>query len=90
MELDNYPSLLKYLRDSSSSLELSHLNSGMITAEITLMQRVGGYKEPVQRVVKYRCIGDECLSNLENILSVELETENLVLSKNKMNYGKNI
>lgn len=70
MQLDNYPSILEYLQHSIFSLELSHSNNGIITAEITCMQRVGGYKEPLQRAVKYRCIGYECLSNLENILSL--------------------
>lgn len=78
MQLDDFPVILNYLQHSCSSLELGYLNGEMIAANIISMKRDVGYKETLQRVVEYNCKGDECLNNLEDILTVELKSENQI------------
>ena len=75
LQLDKFPSVFDYIQRTGFSLELSYLNDVMNTAKVIDMQREGGYKEPFRRVVHYSCKGYECLNELENILSIQLNSE---------------
>ena len=47
----------------------------MVSAEIVSIERVGGYKEPLQRIVKSSYDGFRCLDKLEADLSMQLQAE---------------
>ena len=47
----------------------------MVSAEILSIERVGGYKEPIQWIAKSSYDGFRCLDKLEADLSMQLQAE---------------
>ncbi len=86
LQLDNFPSVLRYLRHTGSNLELRYINNEINIAEIVSWRRDGGYKEPFQRVVLHSCKGYECFNSLENILAGQLDLDN----EKKVCFGKTL